>query len=863
MKRKMNRKGKVTFPGGCFAILCPLFLLAAAGCGGGGGSGPVEPPEVGTAYTLSGTVTPGEYMVTDGDVNDPYAAYEPNDEFYQAQELSTPVRVSGYVNRAGEGPDGRSYSQGDPEDMFVAELIGGTTISLYMAEDPATADLSLYLYDGEKNLVDASLTPGEAMDSLTAPKDGVYYIRVEATESASIYVLTAGDAGAQTARYPLLLSDDFVPGEAVVRFEEQAAASAVFALSENGGGISAMGLTTKKGASGRDRLLKRAGTEDTPSFFRRLGVQEGMSRSLSRGNIDASAAEKMETLWLVRALNRQPGVRYAEPNYIRRALATEPNDTFYGSQWHYPLINLPEAWDITTGDGDVVVAVVDSGVLSGHPDLDDQLVAGYDFVDDDTDPEDVEESFHGTHVAGTIAAESNNGQGVAGVAWHARIMPLRVLDETGEGSNLDILEAVKYAAGLANASGKIPSTPADIINLSLGGTSPSPIEREVYEEVRKKGIIIVAAAGSEGTDAKVYPAAYEGVVSVGAVTRDVQHASYSNFGVTIDVTAPGGDRNNGVLSTIGELDADSEVSYTYGELAGTSMATPHMSGVAALMKSLYPGLTPLEFDALLQGGLLTRDLGPPDWDEDFGYGLIDAYKAVQAAREAADAGELRPLLYVTPGRLDFSALGSLLYVTVTHVGGGSMRVTDFYVDAPWLSVTAEAGDVDANGLGKYTVEVFRDGLPDGIYTGTVTFETSEDPVVVWVRMEVGEVPRTLNGGFHYVLLVDPDTGDAVDAVGSGGEDGLYPYEFKELSYGDAYLIVAGTDPDNDGYVCGYGEACGRYPTVDDPMEIEVAGDRSGLDFMSDIDVPLVFGGSVRYSQTGFPVRREDVREVAK
>jgi serine protease len=247
------------------------------------------------------------------------------------------------------------------------------------------------------------------------------------------------------------------------------------------------------------------------------------------GIVGSEARAKMETLWMIRALQRQPDIQYAEPNFIRKALIVEPNDRYYPYQWHYPRIRLPEAWEITTGSDDVVVAVMDTGALLLHPDLNGQFIDGYDFISDpdisldgdgvDANPEDPGDgniggsSFRGTHVAGTTAALSNNNIGVAGVAWHARIMPLRVLGYGGTGTSSDILEAVKYAAGLEIDAGVQLDRPVDIINLSLGGSGYSHIEEAIYEEVRDQGVIIIAAAGNDGNNNPMYPAGYDSVVS--------------------------------------------------------------------------------------------------------------------------------------------------------------------------------------------------------------------------------------------------------------------------------------------------------------------------------------------------------------
>ena len=599
-----------------------------------------------------------------------------------------------------------------------------------MAEDPESAELNLYLYDQQQTLLEASQTAADTVVSLKAPEDGTYYVRVEAVEylhihTASVYALTMGQSGSPLAQYAIRLSDNFVPGEVLVRIEEQSK-NTVSAFSNDSNPVFTMGFYTKTGTVGRDKLLRRSDRVDKSTLFQRLGVQSALARSIGPGNLDSETTAKMETLWMIRSLRRQPGVQFAEPNYIRRPLVV-PNDSYYSFQWHYPLIGLPEAWDSTTGNSDVVVAVVDTGVLLGHPDLDGQLVDGYDFISDpdisldgdgiDDNPDDPGDddvggsSFHGTHVAGTIAGESNNGKGVAGIAWNAKIMPLRALGKGG-GTMKDILEAVKYAAGIENDSGLLPSKRADIINLSLGGGTHSKIEAAVYSEVRDQGVIVIAAAGNDNNSNVFYPAGYDDVVSVSAVTINQTLASYSNFGATIDVAAPGGDSTDengdgypdGVLSTIGD-DSSGEVEMGYAFSMGTSMAAPHVSGVVALMKSLYSGLTPDGFDALLVGGYLTQDIGDSGRDNQFGYGLIDAYKAVLIAREGGGNGEIPAILAASPGVLNFGTALANADISVKNGGGGSLVLTDYYSDASWLSVKAST-DVDADtGLGTYTVEV--------------------------------------------------------------------------------------------------------------------------------------------------------------
>ncbi len=841
-------------------------------------------------YTISGTVTSGEHMVSDSDVNDVYTTPVPNNSFAQAQVITAPVTVSGYVNVARAGEQGNSFRQGDTDDYYRVSLTGGMNISLYMVEDPDSFELNLYLYNNYQILRDSTVTDTNGMASLTVPQDGTYYLRVEAdfiSRAATGYALTIGLTGITAAQYPLRLSDDFVPGEILVRYEGEAAGVAA-ALERGPAAMSAMGFSTKAGAQDRDKLLARSDTVDKDVFFEKLGVKDALERSIGPGEMDSETRAKMETLWMVRAARRQSDVLFAEPNYIRRPLLV-PDDVHYHYQWHYPLINLPNAWDITTGSSDVVVAVVDTGVLLGHPDLEGQLVSGYDFISDvdtaldgdgiDADPDDPGDqdsvegsSFHGTHVAGTIAAASDNGKGVAGIAWNARIMPLRVLGKGG-GTTSDIIQAVKYAAGLSNASGTIPDEPVDIINLSLGGGGYSRIEANVYAAAREQGVIVVAAAGNDGSSTPTYPAAYDDVVSVSAVAINESLASYSNYGATVDVAAPGGsstDANgdgypDGVLSSTGD-DGSGTIEMIYAFSTGTSMATPHVSGVAALMRSLYPGLTPLEFDTLLAGGYLTQDIGDSGRDDQFGYGLIDAYKAVLVARDGGMSGGLPPLLSASPTILNYGISLNVAQVVLKNGGGGTageLYITDYSTDASWLSVTP-SDDVDEFGLGTYTATVNRDELSgEKTYTGTVSFDSNMNRIEVSVVVqEVSEVVTT-NGGYHFILLVDPDTYETIEQVDSAGEDGVYDFQFSGVPGGETYVIYAGTDPNNDDLICDNGEACGAYISLDQPAELTVTGDMSGLDFMTDINIALPEVSTSRFAEAALPLQRKVLKGVAE
>ncbi|GAB2684678.1 S8 family serine peptidase [Thalassiella azotivora] len=329
-------------------------------------------------------------------------------------------------------------------------------------------------------------------------------------------------------------------------------------------------------------------------------------------------------------------VEVVEPNRYRETLAS-PDDPRYPQQWGLPKINAPAAWERTTGDPSVVVAVVDSGCDLDHPDLAPLLVPGQDMVDlgpsptpppgfrfegdfsgRDAVPDD--EVGHGTHVAGTIAAASNNALGVAGVTWSCRIMPVKALTRIvrisdgqvrGVGSSADVAAAVRWAADHG----------ASVINMSLGSPSPTTVERNAVAYAVGKGCVVVAAMGNDGSADPSYPAAYPDVVSVGAIDSADKRASFSQTGSHIDVVAPG----VGIWSTYPD---DS-----YASLTGTSMACPHVAGVAALVRSVKPAATVAEVaDVLRTTARPLRD-DPSDAvpNDRYGHGCVDARAAVDKA----------------------------------------------------------------------------------------------------------------------------------------------------------------------------------------------------------------------------------------
>ena len=310
-------------------------------------------------------------------------------------------------------------------------------------------------------------------------------------------------------------------------------------------------------------------------------------------------------------------VNFAEPNYLVRGSASV-NDTYVGYQWNLDQINAQGAWDYSTGAG-AVVAVLDTGVSSG-PDGIANLLSGYDFYNNDADPTDG--NGHGTFVSGTINQSTNNNTGVAGIAYGASILPVKVLGDEGYGSVEAISSGIVYAANQG----------ADVINMSLGmGSSSSTLEQAV-NYAAGYNVVMVAATGNEFASYLNYPAAYSSVIAVGSSRADSSRPAYSNYGSGIDLLAPGGDLSrddNGDGYADGVLqETFDRGSWTYTFWEGTSMATPHVAAAAAMLKSMGIDSPDDIYDILV--GTAT-DVGASGYDTQHGYGVLNLEAALASA----------------------------------------------------------------------------------------------------------------------------------------------------------------------------------------------------------------------------------------
>lgn len=310
------------------------------------------------------------------------------------------------------------------------------------------------------------------------------------------------------------------------------------------------------------------------------------------------------------------------------AAAEQPNDSLYKEyQWNLPIIETNKGWHVSKGNKEVIVGVVDTGVDLTHPDLKGQLLKGYNAIDPTKPPSD--DVGHGTHVAGIIGALVNNGEGVAGMTWYNKILPVKVLDDSGAGTSYSVAQGIIWAADHG----------AKVINMSLGNYAEASFLHDAVKYAYDKDVVLVAATGNDNTNQPGYPAAYPEVFAVSATTKSKDKASFSNYGDYVDVVAPG------------ENIASTYMDNQYAALSGTSMACPHVSALAALIRSVNPNLKNTEVMDIMRNNVI--DLGPAGRDNYFGYGQIDVVKALEAADQ--QQGTLNFFPYLLKKQMDRAA----------------------------------------------------------------------------------------------------------------------------------------------------------------------------------------------------------------
>jgi serine protease len=653
----------------------------------------------------------------------------------------------------------------------------------------------------------------------------------------------------KTMQIPMGLEPEFVPDEIIVKY------------------IPGFEPRELQSLSSFSAFIEHKSNRDVAAGVRTvLKLEQSEKSSLSIN------AVRDRTLREIDRLNALPHVEYAQPNYIYRplALGTQPSDEHYSMQWHYPLIKWDHVWDedLVTDLSGVTVAVIDTGIMrenwmkSGlnHEDFRDSgstpFVDEYDFISNDDDATDTGDnpnlelaSFHGTHVIGTIGALTNNFVnpdyiGVAGIAGRdtvstsVKIMPLRALGYGG-GTTVDIAEAIRYASKTGTYSSSTHGK-ADIINMSLGSTAQDQALKNAIDAAYANNTVIVAAAGNNGSPVPFYPAAYENVISVSAVDIGANITSYSNFGSTTDVAAPGGDFSynlnfdigtlnypDGVLSTFtqivnnGAVTADTQ---TYAFNQGTSMAAPHVAGVAALIKATDLSLTADEIRSIIEDNAI--DLGSLGRDDYYGHGLINAYASVHAAAGTAPGPDA--VLFPYPKLFKLQGQDPSDTFTLENIGNTSsdITITDIVKknNAPWLTVTRPSDTVTGSGL-AVTIDIDSTSIENGttyIEMLTIEAEVGVADEFVYVMYNVNGFPTVglIDIGPLFVVAIDLEANEIVDGVVTTFNN-LYLYSLRGLPSG-SYIIGASTNRDGDNFLFESDDAYGFYISLDQIIPVDVS-----------------------------------------
>jgi len=357
------------------------------------------------------------------------------------------------------------------------------------------------------------------------------------------------------------------------------------------------------------------------------------------------------------ALRRSGLFSSVERDHLVR-VAENPDDTYYGAQWGLPRAGVPAAWQLSSGAG-VTVAVIDTGVEAGHPDLQGQLLPGYDFISDDADPDD--DNGHGTRMTGIVAAVRDNAEGISGVAPAARVLPVKALDAQGYGPYSAVASGITWAVDQG----------AKVINLSLVGAAPSSILQAAVDYAVAHDVVLVAASGNYGSEAPAYPAASSGAVAVAAINESDGHPAFSNSGAWISVAAPGVD----VVTT--SLDGD------YASSTGTSPAAAMASGVFALLRAANPQMGRLEAISRVQNGAV--NLGSSGWDPYFGWGRVDAYGALVPGEIGAPPTDDTPPTIVVLNPARGSLQSGMVPIDIAANDNVGIARVELFVDNRWYA----------------------------------------------------------------------------------------------------------------------------------------------------------------------------------
>ena len=642
---------------------------------------------------------------------------EPNNTAFDAQYLGNLSRSLSY-DLNGKGGDSKG------SDFYEFDIFGiyPMQFSLYPYITSDEVELSVSLWDSKTGKQIRHFSRKDELHGFMHLSEGRYLIEVSSSQQAP-YLLrlqqgddsnsnTQGLAGSTTAtlhqpnrRVPVGIN--YFEGLYKGNYTEIVSGELTF-------------ITPDNSNSNVARSVMRVGSvsdhRGAPKFQTiKLSLPKTMAARSSTGQMTANYssyndmadryANLFHTIEALESYRTNYGNEQVQHTHYYYSTAVQPDDTKYatGNMWNIDAINLPEAWEITKGSKDVIVAVIDGGpayhkdIMSSPNDPEGKYIQGYDFVSMDNDPFISSGNIHGGHVAGTIGAKANNGEGVVGKNWDVSIMPLRVCPGRSCSGNA-ILNAILYAAGLPNSSGTVPSKPADVMNMSLGGPgydSPTHPYNTAMQSAVDAGTLPVCAAGNDGKDTDVTfyaPCGFDACMCVSAISPNLSPAGFTNYGSHIDISAPGVQ----IWSTV--------LNDKYEAWQGTSMASPHVAGVAGLIKSLNSNLTPQELRDFLEQ--TSTDLGNPGRDDHFGVGFLNAFKAAEAVGE--DAGVFGPKLGTVPSSIIYGKGAAYQELTIVNKGSDDINSLTWSVEYTtattyeWLVFRPEAGfGTTASKLGVY------------------------------------------------------------------------------------------------------------------------------------------------------------------
>ena len=548
------------------------------------------------------------------------------------------------------------------------------------------------------------------------------------------------------------------------------------------------------------------GVQKVPTSLLKMKVirQNSFHANIVNININGKKPTLKDMKKLAKELSAHSDIEYAEPDYIMHTMQV-PNDTLYDSEhWHYKngagAANLEGAWDITTGDASDVIAVIDTGILY-HADLSGKILQGYDFISDveaandgdgrDNDARDPgdndgrdDSSWHGTHVAGTIAAVSNNNEGITGINWNGKILPVRVLG-VGGGYTSDITDGMLWAAGLEVSGVPTNENPAKVLNLSLGGSGGcSTTYQNTIDDINEVGAIVVVAAGNKNENASNHsPASCANIITVAATEEGGAKASYSNYGSVVDIAAPG----SNIHSTL-NTGTDGPQSDSYASYNGTSMATPHVAGIVSLITSasvLPDADYSLVFDILeTSAKSFTTGTGNDCTTSICGVGLIDATAALTLASDSnAFIAKYSDSILSAKSTIinnyesddyiiDSSSSWSIINASLTSNNIGNNESTSYQINMPGVifydlsfdwSVSCEN---DFNDEGNYDglrftledeIEFKRDGVKNGNSLYTNVLSTNNELNLEWTYYKDPYVSEGTDNGWIDNLVITPYT----------------------------------------------------------------------------------------------------------